>query len=272
MILCGGRTNVSSVADEAYFLPLGDGAFRATAHTSGPWDPALQHGGPPSALLARAIEQVEHTWPSVLTRVSVDILGPIPVGDLQLDARVVRPGRSVELVVAELASRGRPVARASGWRLRREETGLPDSAVPPAPPMPGPVGDDLGWDCGYLRSIDWHWVTGHFLEPGPATVWTRMRVPLVPGEEPTGLQRTLVVADSANGISNMLHVQDWYFINADLTVHLLREPQGEWICLQAETHVTGQGFGLAASMLYDADGAVARGAQTLRVAPRTNGQ
>ncbi len=251
----------------AYFLPLADG-FRATEHTSGPWDPALQHGGPAAALLARALDRCETAWPALLTRTTVDILGPIPVGDVHVEAGVVRPGRSVELVTAELSAGGLVVARASGWRLRREDTGLADTPAPPAPPLPDSPAGDLGWECGYLRSVEWRWVAGSFAEPGPATVWGRMRVPLVPGEQPTGLQRVLVVADSANGVSNVLDLHRWHFINADLSVHLLREPHGEWICLQAETHVTGRGFGLAASTLYDSDGAVARGAQTLRVAAR----
>ncbi len=258
------------MAEPAYFVPLGDGRFRATEHTSGPWDPALQHGGPPAALLTRTIEQYEPAWPSLLTRVAVDILGPIPVDELHLDARVLRPGRSVELVAAELSAGGRAVARATGWRLRREHTGLPDTPASPAPPLPDSSADDVGWECGYLRSVEWRWVAGSFLEPGPATVWGRMRVPLVPDEEPSGLQRVMVVADSGNGVSNVLDLRTWHFINADLTVHLLREPRGEWICLQAETAITGQGFGLATSTLYDAGGAVARGAQTLRVAARTD--
>jgi len=95
-----------------------------------------------------------------------------------------------------------------------------------------------------------------------------MRYPLVPDEEPTGLQRVMTIADSGNGVSYVLPFETWFFINSDLTVHLAAEPTGEWICLDASTRVNAAGFGLAASRLFDRDRLVARGAQTLYIGPR----
>jgi hypothetical protein len=95
-----------------------------------------------------------------------------------------------------------------------------------------------------------------------------MRVPLVPDEEPTGLQRVMVIADSGNGVSNSLPLRDWLFVNTELTVHLTAVPSGEWICLDARTRIDRRGFGLAASRLFDRERLVARGAQTLYVGPR----
>ena len=79
---------------------------------------------------------------------------------------------------------------------------------------------------------------GGWDEPGPATVWTRLRVPVVAGEEPSRPQRVLAVADSANGVSAVLPFGDWLFINPELTVHLRRAARGEWICLDAETTIS----------------------------------
>jgi hypothetical protein len=121
---------------------------------------------------------------------------------------------------------------------------------------------------GYLRAVEWRPVRGGFLAPGPAAAWTRLRIPLVEGEEPSGLQRVMAVADSGNGISGMLDMNEWWFINPELTVHLERDPSGEWICLDAATSIQPGGAGLAASTLSDLDGPVARGAQTLYVARR----
>ncbi len=109
---------------------------------------------------------------------------------------------------------------------------------------------------------------GSFREPGPATVWARMRYPLVPDEEPSPLERVLIVADNGNGISWELDMQRWHFINPELTVHLHREAVGEWICLDAQTAVSPGGAGLANSVLSDFDGPVGIGAQSLLVAPR----
>jgi Acyl-CoA thioesterase C-terminal domain len=94
-------------------------------------------------------------------------------------------------------------------------------------------------------------------------------VPLLPDEEPTGLQRVLAVADSGNGVSAGLPLGKWLFINPELTVHF-RRARGEWICLDAETAITEGGAGLATLTLSDDDdGVVAHGAQCLLVAPRS---
>jgi hypothetical protein len=111
-------------------------------------------------------------------------------------------------------------------------------------------------------------VSGAFGEPGPACAWTRMRYPLVPDEEPSPLERVLVVADSGSGLSGLLAASAWYFINPELTVHLHREPAGEWICLDAHTTISAGGTGLATSVLSDRVGPAGVGAQSLLIRPR----
>jgi hypothetical protein len=261
---------------DAFYLPLGEGRFRATEHTSGPWDPAFQHAGPPSALLARAIAAESPSWPATITRMSVDILSPVPVAELDVRSRVLRPGRSVELVDAEIEASGRVVVRAQAWRVRAADLVLPDlpashddptvDSVPEFPPAETPM--PPGWTGGYLHANEWRAAGGDWAQRGPATIWGRMRVPLVPDEVPTGLQRLMTIADSGNGVSNVLPLGEWLFINPELTVHLVAEPAGEWICLDARTRLDRRGFGLAASRLFDRDRLVGRGAQTLFVSQR----
>jgi hypothetical protein len=135
------------------------------------------------------------------------------------------------------------------------------------PELPAPRGDEA-WTGGYLQAMEWRWLRGHFTEAGPATVWTRMRIPLVEGEEPTPTQRVLVTADSGNGVSGVLPLAGWLYVNTELTVHLLRPPVGEWVCLDAVTEIGPTGGGVAASTLSDAAGPVGRGAQALLVRPR----
>ena len=252
---------------ESFFVPHGD-AWRATVYATGPWDPRFQHGGPPSALLARAVERTAPRAEMMVARMTVEILGPVPVGDLDLRSSVVRPGRSVELVEAVLSADGRDVARASAWRVLRTEAEPVASrhAPPPALPESGMVTE--GWDKGYLSAVEWRFARGDFRKPGPAAAWTRLLVTVVPDEPPSPLQRVLTVADSGNGISSELGPRRWYFINPELTVHLHREPVGEWICLDAMTTISPGGVGLATSVLSDLDGPVGLGAQTLLVAPR----
>ncbi len=260
----------------SFYVPLGAGRWRATEHTSGPWDVRAQHGGPPSALLGRAIQHCAPRDDMIVARFTCEILGVIPVGELEVSARLARPGRSVELLEGVLRAGGRDVARATAWRVLRTssdpvEHGAGPAAAPgqPASPAGRPRSKvPPGWGDGYLSAIEWRTVRGDFGVPGPATVWARQRYPLVPGEEVTPLQRVLVLADSASGVSGELDVSHWRFINPELSVHLHREAGGEWICLDAVTTISTGGAGLATSVLYDLDGPIGVSAQALLVTPR----
>lgn len=255
---------------EAFYEPVGPGRFRSTEHTVGPWTPNDQHAGPPAALLGRAMEGIVPPE-GRLTRVTVDLLRGIPVTEVEVRARLVRGGRSVQLAEAELVADGQVAARAAAWWHQTTDTSAVAGTAAAAPP--GPVGAApaaLPWSpSGYLTAMEWVTVNGSFDRPGPATVWARMRHPLVGGEQPSGLQRLLTVADSGNGISWRLDAEQWLFINTELTVHVLREPSGEWICLDADTLIGADGSGLAVSRLSDQHGEVGRGAQALLIRPRT---
>ncbi len=259
---------------DAFYVPRGEGRYSATAHTAGPWSSDSQHFGPPSALLVRALETVEPAHPAELARVTVEILGPAPVAELTVRARVERPGRSVELLQAELASAERVVARASAWRVATSDTAEIATDGGPMLPAPDSVTESPwpeGWQSGYLDAVEWRAVRGGMDVPGPAAVWARQRVPLVDGEEPSGLQRLFTVADSGNGVSNFLDPRQWWFINSELTVHVRRVPEGEWIGLDAVTLVGRHGTGTATSILHDVSGPLATGAQALMVRPRQAG-
>lgn len=259
---------------EAFYLPAGDGRFVPTGHTAGPWSPDAQHFGPPSALLVRALEEVEASHASQLARVTIEILGPAPLQELSVRSWLERPGRSVELLQAELAAGERVVARATAWRIATSDTTAVATAEGPV--LPSPEGLPVSrwpesWHGGYLDAVEWRRVEGALDEPGPATVWGRQRVALVDGEKPSALQRLFVLADSGNGISNFLDPREWWFINSELTVHLRRPPLGEWIGVDAATLVGPNGVGTANTTLHDSDGAIASGAQALLVRPRQAG-
>jgi len=251
----------------------GGEVFRSTEHTGGPWDPGAQHGGPPAALLGRALERCAPRPDTRLARVTVEILGPVPVGELTVHAGVARPGRRVELVEARATSGGREVLRASGWRICAEPGRAParDPGGPPPPVLPATARGftfDGGEGFAYGRAVEWRFAAGAPDEPGPAEVWTRLRGQVVAGEEPTGWQRVLAVADSGNGLSAELPLAGWLFINPELTVHLVRPPRGEWVCVQARTSVDTDGIGLAETSLADVDGRIGAGMQSLLVARR----
>jgi hypothetical protein len=255
---------------DAFYEPLGDDRFRSTPHTAGPWSADSQHMGPPSALLARQLEQTAPAG-SALARITVEVLGPVPVAELTVRSWVARPGRSVQLSHAELSAAGRPVATAAAWWIATSDSAEVAAGLPaPLPPIdsatPGSI--PTGWQSGYLQAMEWLSLKGGIGSPGPATVWIRQRVALVDGEPPTGLQRLMAVADSGNGVSNRLDPREWFFINTELTVHTWRMPVGEWIGLDANTTIGPQGLGVATSTLHDQDGPVGHGSQALLVRPR----
>ena len=255
---------------DPFYRPAGDG-FAATELTRGPWDPGSQHAGPPAGLLTRALELCEPRADAQIARVTVEILQPVPIDVLTATARVLRPGRSVELLEGTLALAGdrTPLMRARAWRLRTTELALPPLATAPEPPPPGPEeGEDApffptGFDVGYHSAMDYRFVRGSYLEAGPAMVWMRMRGPLVAGEQPTPLQRVMVAADSGNGVSAALDYRRFMFINTDLSVHLARPPEGPWVGLDAVTTPLPSGVGLTDTALWDERGRIGRAAQTL---------
>ncbi len=253
----------------SFYEPLGDGLFRSTEHTRGPWDQAFQHAGPPAALLGRAIERCEPREGFVLVRATFEILRAVPVAEVKVAARVARPGRSVEMLEGELTVEDEPVVLVRAWRVKASHAPdvNRDGAPPPRPdePSPPPAGLD---GFGYGRAVELRFAAGGWGQRRPATVWTRLLQPIVPDEEPSGVQRVLAVADSGNGVSAVLSWDEWLFINTELTVHFRREPRGEWICLDAETSIAHGGAGLARSVLSDDDGVVAQGAQALLVSER----
>ena len=250
---------------DAYFEPLGldDGweTFRATEHTVSAWGPDLQHGAPPSALLTRAMERLDASDETRISRVAVDLLGPVPLGELRTRARVTRPGRRIQLLESELVAGGRPVARASAWRKLVSETA--DVEQTPDQPRELPAVDRNGdffsrWTSGYIDSLE---IRG--AEDG--TVWARPTLPLVAGEQTTPVEHVMCVADIANGVGAVLEPDAWRFLNTDLVTHLHRRPVGRWIGVSAQASIGPDGVGTTSGTLFDEVGAIGNTLQALLV-------
>ena len=255
-----------------FYVREGSDRFVSQPSTAGPWGPQAQHGGPPAALLTLGVEALARDEERVVGRLTMELLGPVPVGPLRMEAAVVRPGRSVELCEATLydEQRGRPCARAAAWLFPATDAGPGPDLVPlPHGPADGSPDDrPTSWSGGYLDAVDWRWISGSVLEPGPAVVWMRPQVDLVAGEPMSPVQRLMSCVDSASGVSAALDPAAWAFLNTELTVHVLRPPIGEWVCLDAATTLGPGSVGLATAHVYDVGGLVARSAQALLVQKR----
>jgi len=257
--------------EDALFLPDGE-RFIPTELTRGPWTREAQHGGPPAALLARAIEHTADGNGMMVARLTVELLRPVPVSPLTVTARTTRPGRKVQLIEASMSAGDVEVARATGLRIRTTELPLPDltdAANAPRPPESGttsqpPWAQAVSYRSFHRDAVEHRFVAGSFETPGPATDWIRLRVSLVPGEPTSPLSRVAAAADFGNGVSWTLSRNEGYvFINPDLTIYLHREPADEWVCLEAVTWPQPNGVGLAESRLWDRRGPIGRSLQSL---------
>ena len=254
---------------DAIFIRKGN-SFEPTELARGPWDPNAQHGGAPAALIAGELERLCERRP--FARIALHLLKPVPLTPLTLDIELVRDGRRARRLRADLKADGEPVCFA--YALQIQGSGEPVPEVPlegriEDPPEAGKNPPRLGEGPMFAGDgIEPRFVRGALTEPGPATAWFRLRVPVIDGEEITQLQRTMAAADFGNGISSAVRWDQYLFINPELTVYLLRQPEGEWIGNDATTAIDPSGIGVADATLHDARGPFARAMQSLVVAKR----
>ncbi|NQW54589.1 MAG: thioesterase family protein [Rhodospirillales bacterium] len=166
-----------------------------------------------------------------------------------------------------LLADGAEVVRASALRIRIDPKEMPAIASGPPvtlamPELCGPP-EFLATETPFLKGIEMRTAKGGFRIPGPAAVWYRAARPIVEGAEISPLMRAVIAADFCNGTSSVFDMNDWTFINADLTVSLGREPAGEWVLLDAETWIGPDSIGIAAARLADRQGYFGRAVQSI---------
>ena len=249
--------------------------FVSTELTRGPWSNDHQHGGPPGALLVRALARAgDDAAEYFVGRMTIELLRPVPIAPLTVASEITRPGRTVQRLDATLTAGGVEVARASGLRIRRRAVTMPESGAS-SPPASAVAPDTLPTfafpffqhDVGYHRAVDVRFARGVWGDRD-VVVWARPTVDLVEGEPLDPAERVLILVDAESGICPPLDPTRHTFVNPDLTVYFERPLEGEWVGLAARSAAHAHGVGIAESLLFDARGAVGRGAQSLVVADR----
>lgn len=258
------------MSDDAYFYePLGEGVYRPSINVQGAWLETEQHMAPVGGLLAHALESFQHREELQLARVSYEILGQIRRADTQVQVEVVRPGRTIELLTATATIDGRAAVRANGWRLVRGETeaiaGSSDAAMPDPEQWPVWKPDEL-WPGGYIASVQAR--RDPDSRPGRGRAWLRNDNRLLKGEQVGETAHFLRLVDTANGIATRVSPREWMFPNTDLSVHLFRQPHGEWVGFDTSVSIGPSGVGLTSSILHDLEGPVGRVEQILTVRPQ----
>jgi hypothetical protein len=292
-----------SDSTQSIFLPDGEGRYTPTEYARGPWDPRAQHGGAPATLIASAFERMEPGAELPFARLSFSFLRPVPLAPLRLSTSIVRPGRRVQELEAELHTvgdgngdeQGELVCRAHALRILPAPEELPTMAVgvvqeSEPPRLPGrEEGHSVHFAPGggeytsfAASAMEMRFLHGRPLKGrlpdvgvssahapvGTAGVWMRLRCPVLPGEAPSPLVYTMAAADFGNGIAAVLPFDRYLFINADLAVTLNRRPEGEWIGLDARTRLHPGGIGWAESIMHDERGPFGLATQALVVQPR----
>ena len=220
------------------------------------------------------IEQVQPGGELAVSRLTIEFLGGVPLGEVSVAASLAKPGSRFQIVDATLDAGERVACTARAVRLRRAD--MPDAAASAdaAQPLPAPAAGepwsyfaDLGGERFYPDATEIR-VVGGAAGSGHAVAWIRLRGELLPGVSPSPLARVMAAADFTNGLSWILPFDEWLFVNTELTVHLHREPAGEWVGLDARTVTGASGIGLSTGVLHDLDGPFGICAQSLFVERR----
>lgn len=250
--------------------------YRSTELANAGWYDEGQHGGAFAALVAGHVESTVPTLADMeVSRLTVEIFRVIPLADLRIETEVTREGKRIQSVEARVYDPGDTLLSVvTVQRLRRADLPVPDDAKPPAGDLghpdeaDGEIGDawgvgDAGKTMFHRNAMEVREVFGGFSDKGPGGVWMRLKVPIVAGVEPTPLQRVVATADFCNGVSRGLDFSSWVFMNPDLSVHVARYPNGDWIGLSAESGYGDLGRGVATGTLWDLDGWLGRSTQSL---------
>lgn len=256
----------------SFYEDLGSGRYRPTEAAIGPWAPDLLHGGPPIALLAHALRTHAAAGPMQIARLTVEILGAMPLAECALQVEVLRPGRRIELLRATMQAGGRTLLLAHAWRLEPLPGSTPVVAEPwTPPPLPGEQPYRAFPGVSYFpygHAMEWRYVEGAFDALGPATLWTRPRIPLLDSGPTDPLEALLLMLDSANGVSAELDLRQWSFVPVDLTLNVDRHPHGTWTGMAARTVIADDGIGTVSTQVFDERGPLGRSLHTLFVRRR----
>jgi hypothetical protein len=260
------------------FVQSGTTEFTPTEHSLGPWSRDLLHGGPVAALLAHQLQAASLDGNWFPARLTVDLTRPVPLAKLDVTTTIIRAGRKARLLSAECHNGDALVARAGLQLIAQADVPIPPTSParrwaseptrsPEEAPRMTPL-NRVGDTAFHISSVEHRSRDNALSGLGAASDWIRVTVDLLAGLPLSPFERVICAADFGNGISSSLPYDQYTYVNADLSVHLFRLPEDEWVLVDAITHMSDGGVGLAESRLSDRAGLIGRACQSLVVAPR----
>ena len=250
---------------DAFYVRRGETGFLSTLHSQGAWQPGEQHLAAAAGLV---LAEAERRLPSdkLVSRVSFDVLGVIHSGPFTIDVRMLRPGRSIELIEACMRHGDQVSVQARIWRLLASDTsgeqGCEWAPLPPPDAMRPWVFSEV-WGGGFIGSLQARRSADS--RPGRGQSWLRTAYPLVEGEIDPPVAGFAKLIDTANGLAVRADPNAVFFANVDLTIHFTRQPQAGWVGFDTRVSFGPTGLGETFSVLSDIKGPVGTAAQSLTV-------
>ena len=251
----------------AFFMLDGDNGYIGNDPARGPWSADACHAGPVTGAIARSLE---HLIPDKqLTKLSVEILRPVPLKGFYVETEITKQGRMVTTATAKIVdANGKLIASANSLHMQVQQLRPVTSVDDRLPSFQSSKAGDFPIKStahglpSFSSGIEVRYPPGENDQPGPTSLWMRT-LPLIENETPSPFQRLCPLADCGNGISRNEELSDISFMNPDITIVMHRAPTSEWLGTRCESHWQSSGVGLAQATLFDQEGAVGSAMQTL---------
>lgn len=242
--------------------------YRSTQHAQGAWNAHEQHMAPATGIICAELEQFSPRSDVRIGRISLDIFGLIAGGEFSITTKVIRGGKTIELVESEMVAQGKTCIVARTWRMMTSESqsvaGLEDQQV--GTPENLPVWPEIRlWPGGYIQSLEARTTQRR---EGAGIVWLTNDLEMVEGKPTSAFVKLMGMVDTANGIvARQKPPFKWGFPNLDLQIHLYRLPQGNWLGLETVQQYGEDGIGLTSAILHDIHGPFGRSEQIVTLRP-----
>ena len=234
----------------------------------GAWNAHEQHMAPATGVMCAELEAFMPREDLRIGRVGLDILGLIPLQPFSISTKVLRPGKTIELIEATMVANGRACIVARAWRMQISDTraiaGTEDRDIK----RPEELADWTGmkqWAGGFIESMQFK--ADAERRAGKGVVWMNNDLEMVEGQTTSSFVHLLGMVDTANGIVPRAKPGDWACPNLDLHLDLLRLPLGKWLGLDTCQQYGSDGIGLTSSVLHDELGVFGRSEQILTLRP-----
>lgn len=235
----------------------------------GAWNPNEQHMAPATGILCAELEAYNPRTGLRIGRINLDIWGLISLEPFTIETRLLRSGRTIELIEARMQAGERTLISARAWRMQTCDTsqiqGLEEAAIPPHDSMLPWDGMEQ-WGGGFINSMQFK-TDPQQRRAGKGVVWMTNPLNMVEDQNTSSFVKLMGMVDTSNGIVPRANPREWIFPNLDLNISLLRMPRGQWLGLDTRQQYGDDGIGLTSSVLHDEQGIFGHSQQTLTLRP-----